>query len=206
MVNKNGVIVMRKTKSDAELSKSTILEAAYAIFLKEGYEKTTLNMIAQSTGMTRGAIYWHFKDKEDLYIQVLTTTLDSFEYLRTSIQKDPHLSVKEKLYQLFVMVIEMKEKYAFVNRIEYYLPNMTSLKPIVERMKNNRTKFVQYLESSLTQFEEERGIKFTQDKQSMAEMLYLLYEGLHFCDVSGIFNHKMDSVYVMRYIDYIVER
>lgn len=57
----------RKTKAEAEQTRRDILEAALDLFHAKGYTRTTLEEIARSAGVTRGAIYWHFKDKVDLF-------------------------------------------------------------------------------------------------------------------------------------------
>ena len=56
----------RKTKEDALKTRETIIDAAVRIFAVRGVSRTTLVEIAQEAGVTRGAIYWHFKNKEDL--------------------------------------------------------------------------------------------------------------------------------------------
>jgi TetR/AcrR family acrAB operon transcriptional repressor len=56
----------RKTKEDAEHTYAALLEAAEQMFFDKGVAHTTLNDIAAAAGMTRGAIYWHFKDKADV--------------------------------------------------------------------------------------------------------------------------------------------
>jgi TetR/AcrR family acrAB operon transcriptional repressor len=53
----------RKTKEDAEHTYAALLEAAEQVFFDKGVAHTTLADIASAAGMTRGAIYWHFKDK-----------------------------------------------------------------------------------------------------------------------------------------------
>ena len=53
----------RKTKEDAEHTYAALLEAAEKMFFDKGVAHTTLADIANAAGMTRGAIYWHFKDK-----------------------------------------------------------------------------------------------------------------------------------------------
>jgi TetR/AcrR family acrAB operon transcriptional repressor len=57
----------RKTKAEAEQTRRDILEAALDLFHAKGYARTTLEEIARRAGVTRGAIYWHFKDKVDLF-------------------------------------------------------------------------------------------------------------------------------------------
>lgn len=43
-----------------------ILEAALDLFFKKGYSATSINEITESVGLTKGALYSHFKSKEDL--------------------------------------------------------------------------------------------------------------------------------------------
>ncbi len=66
-----GVIILRKTKKDAEQTKALILKVALNIFSEKSYEISTLNDIASAAGLTRGAIYWHFKDKNDILKEII---------------------------------------------------------------------------------------------------------------------------------------
>ncbi len=54
-------------KKKAAYTRNKILDAAEDVFNDRGYSQTSLNEIAQVAGMTRGAVYWHFKNKEDLF-------------------------------------------------------------------------------------------------------------------------------------------
>ena len=56
----------RKTKEEAEKTYHDLLKAAAALFSAQGVANTTLNEIAKTAGLTRGALYWHFKDKDDI--------------------------------------------------------------------------------------------------------------------------------------------
>lgn len=58
---------MKRTKEEALRTKEYILETAFKEFLKNGFEETTIDNIAKVSGNTRGAVYWHFKDKNDIY-------------------------------------------------------------------------------------------------------------------------------------------
>lgn len=57
----------RRTKADAQATRSSLLDAAEHLFQARGVSRTSLNDIAIAAGTTRGAIYWHFKDKADLF-------------------------------------------------------------------------------------------------------------------------------------------
>lgn len=60
----------RKTKQEAERTYHALLDSATLLFIRQGIANTTLNDIASDAGMTRGAIYWHF-DNKDAVIQAL---------------------------------------------------------------------------------------------------------------------------------------
>ena len=57
----------RKTKENAELTRQRLIEAARQVFLERGVSRTTMEHIAMQAGVTRGAIYWHFSNKLDLF-------------------------------------------------------------------------------------------------------------------------------------------
>ncbi|WP_432735701.1 TetR family transcriptional regulator [Maridesulfovibrio sp. FT414] len=57
----------RKTKEEAEKTRQALLASAFKVFNDKGYAKTTLQDIAEDAGVTRGAVYWHFKNKIDLF-------------------------------------------------------------------------------------------------------------------------------------------
>lgn len=57
---------MRRTKEDAELTKQTILKAAVDVFTERGVAKASLEEIARKADVTRGAVYWHFKNKMEI--------------------------------------------------------------------------------------------------------------------------------------------
>ena len=59
--------MVRRTKADAQTTRNNLLDAAEQLFQSRGVSHTSLNDIATAAGTTRGAIYWHFKDKADLF-------------------------------------------------------------------------------------------------------------------------------------------
>ncbi|MBN9365410.1 MAG: TetR family transcriptional regulator [Comamonadaceae bacterium] len=59
--------MVRRTKEDAVATRNSLLDAAEQVFYDKGVSRASLGDIAQAAGATRGAIYWHFKDKADLF-------------------------------------------------------------------------------------------------------------------------------------------
>ncbi|MEX0445416.1 multidrug efflux transporter transcriptional repressor AcrR [Xenorhabdus sp. SGI246] len=72
----------RKTKQQAKETRQQIIEAAIKVFSERGVSATSLSDIAIAAGVTRGAIYWHFKNKTDLLFaacKMPESTIDAFE-------------------------------------------------------------------------------------------------------------------------------
>src|SRR3954467_3449098 len=59
----------RKPKGDKrERTRAALLEAARTLIRERGYERTTLEKVAKRAGMTTGAIYGNFKNRDELFI------------------------------------------------------------------------------------------------------------------------------------------
>jgi len=95
----------RRTKQEAEETRQQIIEAAEQCFHQKGIARTTLGDVAQTAGVTRGAIYWHFTDKSellDVLLQRMTLPLDEIaEATRNTAEPDPLGRMRELLVQIF---------------------------------------------------------------------------------------------------------
>lgn len=59
--------MVRKTKEDAAITRQRIIDAAREMFLLKGVSRTSLEQIATHASVTRGAVYWHFQNKAELF-------------------------------------------------------------------------------------------------------------------------------------------
>lgn len=62
---------MRRTKAAALETRAKILESALDIFSEKSFSNTSLTEIAANVGLTKGALYWHFRNKNDLLLQLM---------------------------------------------------------------------------------------------------------------------------------------
>lgn len=62
---------MRRTKEEAQRTREKILKSALRLFIDKGYDSTSLNDITGKAGVTKGAVYWHFKDKESILSEII---------------------------------------------------------------------------------------------------------------------------------------
>ena len=59
-------------------SKEKIIEAAIEVFFEKGFDAASMRAIAEKAGLTKPMIYYHFKNKEALYIALLEENLALF--------------------------------------------------------------------------------------------------------------------------------
>ncbi|GAB4351319.1 MAG: ScbR family autoregulator-binding transcription factor [Candidatus Abyssubacteria bacterium] len=99
-------IVPDKNEKTALGTRKAIIEASLKLFARRGYHGTSVAQIAEATGMTKGALYWYFKGKEDLFLNVLDCIREEWQKNIMS-RVESHEGVVEKLEQLFDATSEM---------------------------------------------------------------------------------------------------
>ena len=76
--------MVRRTKEEALETRNGILDAAEQVFFEKGVSRTSLADIAQAAGVTRGAIYWHFANKGDLFTEMFDRVLLPLDELKAA--------------------------------------------------------------------------------------------------------------------------
>ncbi len=96
----------RRTKAQAAATREAIIEAAQRVFYARGVTNTSLAHIAKEAGVTRGAIYWHFKDKQDLFEAMSEKRQLPLEALLQQVNLDNGKTALVKLRQHFVELLK----------------------------------------------------------------------------------------------------
>lgn len=97
---------MRRTKEEAEKTRCAILQAAETLFLEKGVAHTSLEHIARHAGVTRGAVYWHFANKADLFNAMLNQVRLPPEQLTERLRGCPENDPLQTLRELCIKAIE----------------------------------------------------------------------------------------------------
>jgi AcrR family transcriptional regulator len=84
---------------EAGQRREQILEAATGLFIEQGYHGLSMRQIAEALGVTKAALYYHFKDKEELFLAVLGAYLEKMEATLNKIQAEPG-SNRERISRL----------------------------------------------------------------------------------------------------------
>lgn len=141
--------MVRKTKEDAELTRQRIIDAARQVFLVRGVSRSTLEHIATQADVTRGAVYWHFKNKTEIFHaireQVFLPLIDrmddtlSVENMAKNTE-DPLSQIEQSLCETIRELnenIEMRQTYEIMMiKCEYVDEFATVLQQILNNCSN----------------------------------------------------------------------
>jgi TetR/AcrR family acrAB operon transcriptional repressor len=97
----------RRTKQQAQATHDAILDAAELLFARDGVSRTSLQHIASACGVTRGAIYWHFRDKAELFNAMMnraTMPLEALHQPRSATAVDPVAELRSWVLGAFRLV------------------------------------------------------------------------------------------------------
>ncbi|OAT48593.1 TetR family transcriptional repressor [Proteus hauseri ATCC 700826] len=129
----------RKTKRQAQETRQQIIDAAIRLFTVQGVSATSLSDIATDAGVTRGAIYWHFKNKVDLFTEACELTdlkIESLELeYQTKYPDDPLFVLRELLIYILTSIVEDPKHNALLEIYFHKCEFVGEMKSIVEIRK-----------------------------------------------------------------------
>jgi TetR/AcrR family acrAB operon transcriptional repressor len=82
--------MVRRTKEEALATRDRILDTAERVFSEKGVSRSSLADIAAAAGLTRGAIYWHFRNKADMFQAMMDRVILPMEQMTEKAGSDSH--------------------------------------------------------------------------------------------------------------------
>ncbi|WP_022946211.1 TetR family transcriptional regulator [Pseudoalteromonas ruthenica] len=131
--------MVRRSKADAEQTRSAILDAAEHQFYQHGVSRTTLAHIASTAGVTRGAIYWHFDNKADLFNAMLDRIRLPFRQMLSELQSANDLSalaqIKDVMHRALVIVQQDPQYHRVLTVVFHRCEYVDELNPAVQQQE-----------------------------------------------------------------------
>lgn len=174
--------MVRRTKADAQATRYQILDAAEAEFLARGVAHTRLQDVAAAAGVTRGAIYWHFQDKAELFNAMMDRALLPCECATERAHQvagnDPVALLREMAMGPLRTLAESGQVQR-VFRIAMHQTEYTAeLAPVQARYLEGTADFQQQLVDALTQAEALGQLRPDLPLPTIAIGLFALVDGL----------------------------
>jgi TetR/AcrR family acrAB operon transcriptional repressor len=175
--------MVRKTKGDAELTRQRIINAAREVFLARGVSRSTLEHIAAEADVTRGAVYWHFKDKTEIFHairnQVFLPLIDRMDdTLTVESNDDPLLQIEKSLCDTIDELnqnIVMRQTYEIMMiKCEY----VDEFATVLEQIINNCSNITEKIQLAYERAKALNILVPTHSPQALALDTHLFFSGL----------------------------
>ena len=97
------------------MTRNLLLSAAEQVFARVGYEKAQVEQIAEAAGFSKGALYAHFKSKEELFLALYETkTASSLAKLRHALDSAPTREEKIDAFRSFYINMSKEKDWALM--------------------------------------------------------------------------------------------
>jgi AcrR family transcriptional regulator len=172
---------MKKTKEEAEITKILIIEKAVELFKLKGFASTTLEEIAQQVNVTRGAIYWHFKDKLDIIDELIETEHKKLSQLLKRLFNEDFPPFKKIEKILTGIVSNFYTHKSFQNFIEltWFKIEYTQLSKLKTTKAELNTYFIENMKILVDEAQKIGAIKTEVSAQDIALTLTNMINGIY---------------------------
>jgi AcrR family transcriptional regulator len=115
-----------------EYREEELIAAALDVFSGHGYKNSSLVDVARKAGVTKGVIYYYFRDKEHLLVTALTRSLKSAKLMETQLHQ-PGLSNREKLRKALITGWARWTNPGFANLYRLFVGEIAQSHPLIYR-------------------------------------------------------------------------
>lgn len=145
----------RKTKEDAAITREQLLDAAEQVFRRRGIARSSLAEVAAAAGVTRGAVYWHFRDKADLCAAMCERALSPMETMLSDAGNATHDDPLGTLRALSITALKRlacdPHSQAVFEVLQHESESAGEMASIAQRKQRERTHCLTHVERVLQQ-------------------------------------------------------
>ncbi len=175
------------------MSKVEIKAAALELFATKGYEGTTMREIGDKVGIKGASIYYHFKSKEDIFLDIVNDLIKKFTWESINIDKvrtdGKYTSIRSMLFEVFkgyyLFFAKNRIDLLFWQRIRFFPPAGLEKKYDVNNLIYNRPTLEIYIDLF------KKGIENKEIKEAHVGVLVMSF----FAFISGF----TDSLIIVPY-------
>ncbi len=155
--------------------KEKILRSGWDLFLKQGYEKTTVNQIIKESGTSRGSFYHHFSGKEEiLFCMAYDFDINYVNWLENLDESLPALDKLKKLNQFVMKSIEESPYRPLLATLYGLQVKTTSRRHIL----NPEREYYKIVESFMREAIEKGEVSQAYNYQELTEWYTIIERGL----------------------------
>jgi AcrR family transcriptional regulator len=168
-----------QVETQTKQRRQEIMQAALACFARKGYHKTTMDDIVAESGLSKGTLYWYFKNKDDLFLSLVKSYFLNMGQ-DTEDVLEQHTTASHKLRAITQQTVQffLETKEFFNVFFEFWM--QSALNEELNQLFSNI--LIQYREALATVITEgiEAGEFKTVDAYQLAFPFMAVYDGLAF--------------------------
>ncbi|GAB2488839.1 TetR family transcriptional regulator [Comamonas humi] len=170
----------RRTKAEADETRSRLLDAAEQVFYEKGVARASLNEIAQQAGATRGAVYWHFKDKVDVFLSMLDRICMPFDEVCAEhcSSLSPLEGIRGSIHSVFESMDGDQRRLRIFDTALFKMEYVGELESVrarhIESARSSQEKFA----GAIAQAAQDQGLELSMSPVDAALGLHSLFVGL----------------------------
>lgn len=171
---------LKKTRQEAEETRKAILQSALDLFYEKGYSKATFEQIAAHIGLTKGAVYWYFKNKPDLVAAIINDYCEKrIKYLEQKVPSLIHFKDIETYFLTaadFILSDENALKLVFFLSLQMEWSE-TIITKVMEAIKQNMASSFEYVKEALGDMQKRGEIKKGVDVYLLTSIIFNSWTG-----------------------------
>ncbi|AEV98213.1 hypothetical protein A4D02_35295 [Niastella koreensis] len=166
--------------SKAKATRADLLQKAFELIYQNGYQATSIDEMLATTGVTKGALYYHFKNKEEMGLAIIDEVIynEVFPFIKAKLEESD--DVRENLYN---MMSGLLLKHSFF-KVEYGCPAvnlMSEMAPVNElfrkTLKKQFSAWQKAIEQAIVKGQETGQLALTHNAKQIALYILAGYQG-----------------------------
>lgn len=172
------MITITKIYRNSENTIQKLINAAYIVFTNKGYERATVEDIASAAGYTKGAFYWHFSSKEDLFLRLIDYRVKSQqEFFLNKLNLNKNLSYN--IQAIFEEMVELTKKDNWTPIFIEFLAQAARKENVKKQMANMYRNWRSFMFEVLEQAKKADLISNNIDSNIAAALFIALFDGFN---------------------------
>jgi AcrR family transcriptional regulator len=158
-----------------------ILATAARLFSQKGFRETPMAEISKTTGAAEGTIFYHFKNKQELFVAILEDfkkhIIEEFKNYESQTSFKSGLEMLEGVISFyFHLAATMEDRFLLLHRHDLY--ELAEVNPVCRgHLEEIFTYFLDLIEQSISRGQEDASIRKT-DSRKMAWIIFSMVDGL----------------------------
>jgi len=190
--------------SKADATRMDILKKAFDLIYKNGYQATSIDQILETTSVTKGAFYHHFKSKEEMGIALIDDVIH--REIWPTIMKSLRVSkdFRKNLYQMLKTLLIghplLHADYGCpaVNLVQEMAPINESFR---KALKKNQTEWRKLIEDEIVRAQAAGQLSAEHNSETIALYIITLYHGVR--TMGKVLGKSYYNIFLKEYHKYL---